>query len=52
MNEIQKTEKQGQALTVAAPVQVGFNFFDPVQFETMQRVCRMPIRNLCRICTR
>lgn len=41
MNEIQKTEKLGQALTVAAPVQVGFNFFDPVQFETMQRVCKM-----------
>ena len=28
-------------MTVAAPVQVGFNFFDPVQFETMQRVCKM-----------
>lgn len=41
MNEIQKTEKQGQGLTVAAPVQVGFNFFDPVQFDTMQRVCKL-----------
>lgn len=41
MNEIQKTEKQGQVLTVAAPVQVGFNFFDPVQFDTMQRVCKL-----------
>lgn len=41
MNEIQKTEKQGQVLTVATPVQVGFNFFDPVQFDTMQRVCKL-----------
>lgn len=41
MNEIQKTEKQGQTLMVAAPVQVGFNFFDPVQFDTMQRVCKL-----------
>lgn len=41
MNEIQKTEKQGQVLAVAAPVQVGFNFFDPVQFDTMQRVCKL-----------
>lgn len=41
MNEMQKTEKQGQTLTVAAPAQIGFNFFDPVQFNTMQRVCKL-----------
>ncbi len=40
-NEIQKAEKQGQTLTVTAPAQVGFNFFDPVQFDTMQRVCKL-----------
>lgn len=28
-------------MTTTAPATVGFNFFDPVQFETMQRVCKM-----------
>ena len=40
-NENQRPEKPVQALTVSAPAQVGFNFFDPMQFNTMQRVCKM-----------
>lgn len=39
-NEIQKQNPIG-VVTTAAPATVGFNFFDPVQFETMQRVCKM-----------
>lgn len=39
-NEIQKTNPVG-VVTTTAPAMVGFNFFDPVQFETMQRVCKM-----------
>lgn len=39
MNEIQKTNPTG-VMTVAAPATIGFNFFDPVQFETMQRVSK------------
>lgn len=38
MNELQKPN--GSAMMVAQP-QVGFNFFDPVQFDTMQRVCKL-----------
>lgn len=38
-NELQP--KGNNAVVVSQPTQVGFNFFDPVQFETMQRVCRM-----------
>jgi hypothetical protein len=33
------TEKQLPKTTTPAPV--AFNFFDPLQFETMQRVCKM-----------
>jgi hypothetical protein len=33
------TEKNLAVATI--PQQVAFNFFDPTQFETMQRVCRM-----------
>lgn len=39
-NEIQKSNPVG-VVTTTAPATVGFNFFDPVQFETMQRVCKM-----------
>ena len=39
-NEIQKTNPVG-VVTTTAPATVGFNFFDPVQFDTMQRVCKM-----------
>ena len=28
-------------MVVSQPTQVGFNFFDPVQFDTMQRVCKL-----------
>ena len=40
MNEIQKQTPVG-VVTTANPMNTGFNFFDPVQFETMQRVCKM-----------
>lgn len=40
MNEIQKQNPTG-LVTVTSPMNAGFNFFDPVQFETMQRVCKM-----------
>lgn len=36
-NEIQKTSPVG----IAIPATVGFNIFDPAQFEIMQRVCKM-----------
>lgn len=40
MNEMQKTN--GGAMVVAQPqTQVGFNFFDAEQFNTMQRVCKL-----------
>ena len=40
MSEIQKVN--GGAMMVAQPQnQAGFNFFDPVQFDTMQRVCKL-----------
>lgn len=40
MNETQKAN--GGAMVVAQPQnQVGFNFFDPEQFNTMQRVCKL-----------
>lgn len=39
MNEIQKAN--GGAMVVAQQNQLGFNFFDPIQFETMQRVCKL-----------
>lgn len=39
MSELQV--KGNNAVIASQPTQVGFNFFDPVQFETMQRVCRM-----------
>lgn len=39
MNELQP--KNNNAVVVQQPTQVGFNFFDAVQFDTMQRVCRM-----------
>lgn len=39
-NEIQKQNPVG-VVTTTAPAMVGFNFFDPMQFETMQRVCKM-----------
>ena len=39
MNEIQKTN--GSAIVAQPQNQVGFNFFDPEQFNTMQRVCRL-----------
>ena len=38
-NELQP--KGNNAVVVAQPTQVGFNFFDPVQFDTMQRVCKL-----------
>lgn len=40
MNENQKQNPTG-LVTVTSPMNAGFNFFDPVQFETMQRVCKM-----------
>ena len=40
MNEIQKQNPVG-VVTTTNPMNAGFNFFDPVQFETMQRVCKM-----------
>ena len=39
MNEIQKTN--GSAIVAQPQNQVGFNFFDPEQFNTMQRVCKL-----------
>ncbi|MCM1543669.1 MAG: recombinase RecT [Ruminococcus sp.] len=39
-NDIQKQNPTG-IVTTTNPATVGFNFFDPVQFETMQRVCKM-----------
>lgn len=40
MNEMQKAN--GGAMVVAQPqTQVGFNFFDAEQFNTMQRVCKL-----------
>lgn len=42
MNEIQKTEKGAVAVVTTTQAQVvGFNFFDPMQFNTMQRVCKL-----------
>lgn len=38
-NELQP--KGNNAVVVAQPTQVGFNFFDPVLFDTMQRVCKL-----------
>lgn len=38
-NELQP--KGNNAVVVAQPTQVGFNFFDPEQFDTMQRVCKL-----------
>lgn len=38
-NELQP--KGNNAVVVAQPTQVGFNFFDPAQFDTMQRVCKL-----------
>lgn len=40
MNEIQKQNPVGVVMTTNT-MNAGFNFFDPVQFETMQRVCKM-----------
>lgn len=40
MNEIQKQNPTGVVMTTNT-MNAGFNFFDPVQFETMQRVCKM-----------
>lgn len=34
-------EKQENQLVVQQPTQVAFNIFDPQQFETMQRACKM-----------
>lgn len=39
MNELQV--KGNNAVVASQPAQVGFNFFDPVQFDTMQRVCKL-----------
>lgn len=39
MNELQKTNQNEATLTTSS--QSGFNFFDPVQFDTMQRVCSL-----------
>lgn len=39
MSELQI--KNNNAVAISQPNQIGFNFFDPVHFETMQRVCRM-----------
>lgn len=40
MNEL-TNQKNDVALAPATSSQVGFNFFDPIQFDTMQRVCRL-----------
>lgn len=40
MNELQVQNPTG-VVTTTAPAMVGFNFFDPQQFQTMQRVCKM-----------
>lgn len=40
MNELAKQQPTG-LVTTANPMGAGFNFFDPVQFDTMQRVCKM-----------
>ena len=37
MNEVQKNN--GGTVAMQPSTQTGFNFFDPVQFDTMQRVC-------------
>lgn len=39
MNELQV--KGNNAVVASQPIQVGFNFFDPAQFDTMQRVCKL-----------
>lgn len=39
MNELQP--KNNNVVAAQQTTQVGFNFFDPVQFDTMQRVCKM-----------
>lgn len=39
MKELQ--HENNNAVVFQQPTQVGFNFFDPVQFDTMQRVCKM-----------
>lgn len=39
-NEIQKQNPTG-VIMQTAPAMVGFNIFDPAQFEIMQRVCKM-----------
>lgn len=39
-NEVQ-VKNDGAAVMVQQPAQVGFNFFDPIQFDTMQRVCKL-----------
>lgn len=41
MNEIQKTNQGEVTVSMPSSQSVGFNFFDPVQFETMQRVCKL-----------
>ncbi len=41
MNDVQKIDKPNLALAPVSQGQVGFNFFDPVQFDTMQRVCKL-----------
>ena len=40
MNEIQKQNPVG-VVTTTNPMNAGFNFFDPEQFNTMQRVCKL-----------
>lgn len=40
MNDLQKQNPVG-VVTAPNTMNGGFNFFDPVQFETMQRVCKM-----------
>lgn len=39
MNELQP--KSNNVMVAQQPTQAGFNFFDPVQFDTMQRVCKL-----------
>lgn len=41
MNEIQKTNGSATTIVTQPTTQVGFNFFDPEQFNTMQRVCKL-----------
>ena len=36
-----EVKNNGGAMVVAQPQQVGFNFFDAEQFNTMQRVCKL-----------